>query len=84
MTHDRIASHGIVGAGGAGFPTAVKLRTSVPTVIVNGAECEPLLHKDKELLHHFAGPLLRGLRGRDGAGGGRRGRDRRSRRSTRR
>ena len=62
MTLDRIASHGIVGAGGAGFPTAVKLRTSVPTVIVNGAECEPLLHKDKELLHHLAHPMLDGLR----------------------
>jgi Na+-translocating ferredoxin:NAD+ oxidoreductase RnfC subunit len=58
----RIESHGIVGAGGAGFPTAVKLRTAVPTVIVNGAECEPLLHKDKELLHHRAEPMLRGLR----------------------
>ena len=33
----------------------------MPTVIVNGAECEPLLHKDKELLHHFAEPMLRGL-----------------------
>jgi Na+-translocating ferredoxin:NAD+ oxidoreductase RnfC subunit len=61
MTLDRIASHGIVGAGGAGFPTAVKLQTSVATVIVNGAECEPLLHKDKELLHHCAAPMLRGL-----------------------
>ena len=58
---DRIEAHGVVGAGGAGFPTAVKLRTSVPTVIVNGAECEPLLHKDKELLHHLAEPMLRGL-----------------------
>ncbi len=52
---------GIVGAGGGGFPTAVKLRTRVPTLIVNGAECEPLLHKDKELLLHQAAPLLRGL-----------------------
>ena len=60
-TLDRIEAHGIVGAGGAGFPTAVKLRATVPTVIVNGAECEPLLHKDKELLHHLAGPMLRGL-----------------------
>jgi Na+-translocating ferredoxin:NAD+ oxidoreductase RnfC subunit len=58
---DRIEELGIVGAGGAGFPTAVKLRTQVPLVIVNGAECEPLLHKDKELMHHHAKAMLRGL-----------------------
>ena len=58
---DRIEELGIVGAGGAGFPTAVKLRTQVPLVIVNGAECEPLLHKDKELMHHQSGAMLRGL-----------------------
>jgi Na+-translocating ferredoxin:NAD+ oxidoreductase RnfC subunit len=34
----------------------------VPLVIVNGAECEPLLHKDKELLKHQARPMLAGLR----------------------
>ena len=58
---DRIEELGIVGAGGAGFPTHVKLRTQVPLVIVNGAECEPLLHKDKELMHHQAEAMLRGL-----------------------
>jgi len=52
---------GIVGAGGGGFPTEVKLRTPVPLVIVNGAECEPLLHKDKELLRHEASSMLAGL-----------------------
>jgi Na+-translocating ferredoxin:NAD+ oxidoreductase RnfC subunit len=57
----RLEELGIVGAGGAGFPTAEKLKTRVPVVIVNGAECEPLLHKDKELLHHLAGPMLVGL-----------------------
>ncbi|MDO8835950.1 MAG: SLBB domain-containing protein [Vicinamibacterales bacterium] len=58
---ERIAHLGVVGAGGGGFPTATKLAASVPTVIVNGAECEPLLHKDKELLHHLAEPMLGGL-----------------------
>ncbi len=58
---DRIDQLGIVGAGGAGFPTSVKLRAQVPTFIVNAAECEPLLHKDKELLHHLAAPMLAGL-----------------------
>jgi Na+-translocating ferredoxin:NAD+ oxidoreductase RnfC subunit len=57
----RIEDHGVVGAGGGGFPTAVKLTAKVPTVIVNGAECEPLLHKDKELMHHLGAPMLAGL-----------------------
>ncbi len=41
---------GIVGAGGAGFPTHVKLNAKADTVIVNGAECEPLLRVDQQLL----------------------------------
>ena len=58
---DRIAELGIVGAGGGGFPTAVKFQSRVPLLIANAAECEPLLHKDKELLHHYAEPFLRGM-----------------------
>jgi Na+-translocating ferredoxin:NAD+ oxidoreductase RnfC subunit len=58
---DFIEENGIVGAGGAGFPAHVKLRSRAETVIVNGAECEPLLHKDKELLVHRPAELLRGL-----------------------
>lgn len=61
-TSDRIEELGIVGAGGAGFPTSVKLKAHVKLVLVNGAECEPLLHKDKELMHHHAPEMLRGLR----------------------
>jgi Na+-translocating ferredoxin:NAD+ oxidoreductase RnfC subunit len=57
-----LEEHGIVGAGGGGFPTAVKLKTTVSMVIANAAECEPLLHKDKELLHHHAEPFLRGMK----------------------
>ena len=60
-TLQRIDELGVVGAGGGGFPTAVKLKSRVSTVIANAAECEPLLHKDKELLHHFAQPFLRGM-----------------------
>jgi Na+-translocating ferredoxin:NAD+ oxidoreductase RnfC subunit len=58
---DRIRELGIVGAGGGGFPTAVKLQARVSTVIANAAECEPLLHKDKELLLHHCELFLRGL-----------------------
>ena len=40
---DIIAKSGIVGAGGAGFPTHVKMNAKAEYVIINGAECEPLL-----------------------------------------
>lgn len=58
---DRVEELGIVGAGGGGFPAAVKFRTKVSVVIVNAAECEPLLHKDKELLTHYSVLFFRGL-----------------------
>ncbi len=58
----RIRAHGIVGAGGAGFPTYQKLEGRAEVVIMNAAECEPLLHKDKELLKHFADEVLAGFR----------------------
>ncbi|MGD0741428.1 MAG: 4Fe-4S dicluster domain-containing protein [Terracidiphilus sp.] len=58
---DRIDELGIVGAGGGGFPTAIKFKTQTSLLIANAAECEPLLHKDKELLHHHAEPFLRGM-----------------------
>ena len=41
-----IAGAGDVGAGGAGFPTAVKLAEGADTLIINAAECEPLLYTD--------------------------------------
>ncbi|HVX67660.1 MAG TPA: 4Fe-4S dicluster domain-containing protein [Bryobacteraceae bacterium] len=62
MSGDRIEELGIVGAGGGGFPAAVKFRAQVATVIVNAAECEPLLHKDKELLLNEPDALFAGLR----------------------
>lgn len=45
-----VQSAGIVGAGGAGFPTQVKINCTVDTVVVNGAECEPLLRVDQQLM----------------------------------
>jgi Na+-translocating ferredoxin:NAD+ oxidoreductase RnfC subunit len=60
-TLGRVAELGIVGAGGGGFPTAVKFQTHASLLIANAAECEPLLHKDKELLHHHAEPFMRGM-----------------------
>ncbi len=58
----RIADCGVVGAGGAGFPTHAKLKSAAETIILNAAECEPLLHKDKELLRHHGPAVLEGLR----------------------
>ena len=59
---DPIAECGVVGAGGAGFPTAVKMSAKAQTFFVNAAECEPLLHKDKELLLRHSPEMLKGLR----------------------
>lgn len=59
---EQIREAGVVGAGGAGFPTYVKAGSRVGCVIANGAECEPLLHKDSELLEHHAAEVLAGLR----------------------
>ena len=52
---------GVVGAGGAGFPTHVKLKAQADTVIINGAECEPLLRVDQQLMALRAGDLLDAL-----------------------
>lgn len=56
-----IKEMGVVGAGGAGFPTHIKVRSKANIVLVNAAECEPLLHKDKQLLIHKSQPFFRGL-----------------------
>jgi Na+-translocating ferredoxin:NAD+ oxidoreductase RnfC subunit len=60
VTVEDIAQAGVVGAGGAGFPTHVKLSANADTVLINAAECEPLLHKDKELLREFADEVIEG------------------------
>jgi len=58
---EQVAEAGVVGAGGAGFPTHVKLAGKADTVLINAAECEPLLHKDKEVLREYADVVLEGL-----------------------
>ena len=50
MTIKEIADNGVIGAGGGGFPAAVKLASRPDVLIMNAAECEPLLHKDISLL----------------------------------
>lgn len=61
ITIDHIREAGVVGAGGAGFPTHVKLAAEADTVVLNAAECEPLLHKDKELLRRFGQTVVDGV-----------------------
>ncbi len=53
---------GVVGAGGAGFPTAVKAESRVEFVVANGAECEPLVHKDVHVMERFAPQVVGGMR----------------------
>lgn len=58
---EKIREAGIVGAGGAGFPTHVKVNCTADVVIANGAECEPLLRVDQLLMEHYAEKLVRGM-----------------------
>ncbi len=54
---------GIVGMGGAGFPTYVKLKPGKPieAVLVNACECEPMLTADHRVLLEFADDIIFGL-----------------------
>ena len=61
MLSEQLRECGVVGAGGAGFPTYVKAQSQVEFFIANGAECEPLIHKDAELMKHFPADILAGM-----------------------
>ena len=58
---EQVRQAGVVGAGGGGFPTHVKLSSRAETVIANGAECEPLLHKDAVIMEEHAAELVHGM-----------------------
>lgn len=58
---ERIYDAGVVGAGGAGFPTHVKAESKVEFILANGAECEPLIHKDFEIMLHHPEEIVKGL-----------------------
>ena len=55
---DTVKQAGIVGAGGAGFPTHVKLNAKAEWFIVNAAECEPLIETDKFLCRTQAPKII--------------------------
>ncbi len=52
---------GVVGAGGAGFPTHIKIAHKYDVVIGNGAECEPLLYNDKYIIERQGEEVVKGL-----------------------
>lgn len=56
-----IQQAGVVGAGGAGFPSHVKMNAKAEYVIINGAECEPLLRVDQQLMAIESEKLLKSL-----------------------
>ncbi|WP_168403573.1 electron transport complex subunit RsxC [Erwinia amylovora] len=61
----RIHQAGVAGLGGAGFPTATKLKgglRGVNTLIINAAECEPYITADDRLMQDCAAEVLEGSR----------------------
>ncbi len=61
LLSEKIFNAGVVGAGGAGFPAHIKANSKVEFVLANGAECEPLIHKDYELMLHFPKEITKGF-----------------------
>ena len=59
---EQIFNAGVVGAGGAGFPTHIKAKSNVDIILANGAECEPLLHKDFEIMVNHAEEIVEGMK----------------------
>ena len=64
---EAVRAGGIVGEGGAGFPSHVKFNAEAAVVIANGCECEPLLHTDHQILKHHPDLVLAGLAALSGA-----------------
>ena len=57
-----IRTAGVVGAGGGGFPTYVKMNALVDTILCNGSECEPLLASDKAILYQNPEKVIEGIK----------------------
>ncbi len=61
----RIRMSGVIGLGGAGFPTSVKIRTGtqlpIKTLIINGMECEPYITCDDVLMREEATEIIHGI-----------------------
>ena len=64
--NDRVAQSGIVGMGGAAFPSAIKLnlgeQKKLDTLLLNGAECEPYLTCDDRVMREYPDEIIDGAR----------------------
>ena len=58
---EQVKDAGIIGAGGAGFPTYAKLGSAAEYMLMNAAECEPLLRVDQQLLAVYTDRILTGF-----------------------
>lgn len=58
---DHVRDAGVIGAGGAGFPTHVKLASKAEFILLNGAECEPLLRVDQQLMALYPDEIIKGF-----------------------
>ncbi len=58
---DMVKDAGVIGAGGAGFPTHAKLAAKAEYILLNGAECEPLLRVDQQLMELFPDEIITGF-----------------------
>ncbi|MCG8530850.1 MAG: 4Fe-4S dicluster domain-containing protein [Desulfovibrionales bacterium] len=58
---DSVREAGVIGAGGAGFPTHVKLSAQAEYILLNGAECEPLLRVDQQLMAQYPDEIIKGF-----------------------
>ena len=56
-----LKASGVIGGGGAGFPTYAKLTQKAEYVLLNAAECEPLIRVDQQLIERFPSEVLAGL-----------------------
>ncbi len=56
-----LRNNGIVGCGGAGFPSYAKLNKAADTVILNCAECEPLLKLHRQVMQKYAYEIMTAL-----------------------
>ncbi len=59
---EQVKEAGVVGAGGAGFPTYAKLNCKAEYILMNGAECEPLLRVDQQLMAMYPDEIIKGFK----------------------
>lgn len=57
----KIREAGVIGAGGAGFPTYAKLQAKADYILMNAAECEPLLRVDQQLAVEEVADVIEGF-----------------------